>query len=129
MNHTNPVLNDFSLMSICGQILYRYNLLLTDSVKTLILYMDVIDYIQLIVTSQVKDLEVELETTKQKSKENLQQSILIERERVTQMQWDMEELRRKTFEMELKLKSKCEQVIYHFTCHAHLKIIFPHQLL
>lgn len=60
-------------------------------------------------TTKVKDLEVELETTKQKSKENLQQSILIERERVTQMQWDMEELRRKTFEMELKLKSKCEQ--------------------
>lgn len=54
---------------------------------------------------QVKDLEVELEATKQKSKENLEQAILIERERVTQMQWDMEELRRKSFEMELKLNS------------------------
>ncbi|OIS99825.1 PREDICTED: uncharacterized protein LOC109231382 [Nicotiana attenuata] len=56
-------------------------------------------------TTKVKDLEVELEATKQKSKENLEQAILIERERVTQMQWDMEELRRKSFEMELKLNS------------------------
>ncbi|GFZ16705.1 myosin heavy chain-related protein [Actinidia rufa] len=59
--------------------------------------------------TKVKDLEVELETTKQKSKNNLQQAILIERERVTQMQWDMEELRRKSFEMELKLKSQQDE--------------------
>ncbi|KAF2303810.1 hypothetical protein GH714_023536 [Hevea brasiliensis] len=57
-------------------------------------------------TTKVKDLEAELETTKQKNKENLQQAILIERERLTQMQWDMEELRRKSLEMELKLKSR-----------------------
>ncbi|MED6182485.1 hypothetical protein PIB30_028865 [Stylosanthes scabra] len=57
-------------------------------------------------TTKVKDLEVELETTKQKSKENLHQAILIERERFTQMQWDMEELRRKSLEMEMKLKSE-----------------------
>ncbi|QCE16259.1 PX domain-containing protein EREL1-like [Vigna unguiculata] len=56
--------------------------------------------------TKVKDLEVELETTKQKNKENLQQAILIERERFTQMQWDMEELRRKSMEMEMKLKSE-----------------------
>ncbi|KAF7817259.1 PX domain-containing protein EREL1 [Senna tora] len=56
--------------------------------------------------TKVKDLEGELETTKQKSKENLQQAILIERERFTQMQWDMEELRRKSLEMEMKLKSE-----------------------
>lgn len=55
-------------------------------------------------------MEGEVETNKQKSKENLQQALLIERERFTQMQWDMEELRRKSMEMELKLKS--EQVIY-----------------
>lgn len=48
---------------------------------------------------------MELEATKQKSKENLEQAILIERERVTQMQWDMEELRRKSLEMELQLNS------------------------
>ncbi|KAB2024877.1 hypothetical protein ERO13_D06G100800v2 [Gossypium hirsutum] len=54
-------------------------------------------------TTKVKDLEVELESTKQKSKENLQQAILIERERFTQMQWEMEELRQKSLEMELKL--------------------------
>ncbi|XP_022754479.1 PX domain-containing protein EREL1-like isoform X2 [Durio zibethinus] len=53
--------------------------------------------------TKVKDLEVELESTKQKSKENLQQAILIERERFTQMQWEMEELRRKSLELELKL--------------------------
>lgn len=49
---------------------------------------------------------MELETTKQKSKENLEQAILAERERFTQMQWDMEELRQRSYEMELKLKSK-----------------------
>ncbi|KAI3442165.1 PX domain-containing protein [Psidium guajava] len=56
--------------------------------------------------TKVKDLEVELDTTKQKSKENLEQAILAERERLTQMQWDMEELRQRSYEMELKLKSK-----------------------
>ncbi|URE40496.1 PX [Musa troglodytarum] len=55
-------------------------------------------------TTKVKDLEVELEATEQKGKENLQQAIFIERERVTQMQWDMDELRRKCSEMESKLK-------------------------
>ncbi|XP_051148892.1 PX domain-containing protein EREL2-like isoform X2 [Andrographis paniculata] len=53
-------------------------------------------------TTKVKDLEVELETTKQKSKENLEQALLTERERVTQMQWDMEELKQRAMEMELK---------------------------
>ena len=43
---------------------------------------------------QVKDLEVELETTKEKSKENLQHALSLEKERITKMQWDMEELRR-----------------------------------
>ncbi|KAM3218150.1 PX domain-containing protein EREL2 isoform X1 [Capsicum annuum] len=57
-------------------------------------------------TTKVKDLVVELEATKQKSEENLEQTILIERERVTQMQWDMEELRQKSLEMELKLNSQ-----------------------
>ena len=49
---------------------------------------------------------MELESTKLKSKENLQQAILIERERFTQTQWEMEELRRKSLEMELKLNPK-----------------------
>ncbi|KAL8162027.1 hypothetical protein V2J09_013516 [Rumex salicifolius] len=57
-------------------------------------------------TTRVKDLEVELDTTKQKSKENLQQALSIEKERVTKMQWDMEELRRKSVEMEWSLKSQ-----------------------
>ncbi|XP_058110695.1 PX domain-containing protein EREL1-like isoform X3 [Magnolia sinica] len=62
-------------------------------------------------TTKVKDLDVELDSTKQKSKENLQQAILIERERVTQMQWDMEELRRKYLEMESKLKFEQDEKI------------------
>jgi hypothetical protein len=53
---------------------------------------------------QVKDLEVELEATKQKGRDTLQQAILAERERITQMQWDMDELRRKYSEMESNLK-------------------------
>lgn len=55
---------------------------------------------------QVNDLEGELETTKQRSKENLEQAIMTERERFTQMQWDMQELRQKSYEMEMKLKSR-----------------------
>ncbi|CAA7046812.1 unnamed protein product [Microthlaspi erraticum] len=55
---------------------------------------------------KVNDLEGELETTKQRSKENLEQAIMTERERITQMQWDMEELRQKSYEMEMKLKSR-----------------------
>lgn len=67
-------------------------------------------------------MEGELETTKQKSKENLQQALLMERERNTQMQWDMEELRRKSMEMELKLKSK--QVIYLSTTLVYFNLYF-----
>ncbi|XP_042007267.1 PX domain-containing protein EREL2-like isoform X1 [Salvia splendens] len=59
--------------------------------------------------TKVKDLEVELEITKQKSKGNLEQAILIERERVTQMQWDMEELRQRSMELESKLYSQQDQ--------------------
>ncbi|PKU74445.1 PX domain-containing protein EREL1 isoform X1 [Dendrobium catenatum] len=57
-------------------------------------------------TTKVKDLEVELEDTKQRNKENLQQAILLERERFTQTQWDMDELQRKYLELESKFKSK-----------------------
>ena len=62
---------------------------------------------------QVKDLEVELETTRENCDENMQQAILLERERFTQMQWDMEELRKQCLEIELKLKT--EQVFF-FLC-------------
>nr|GEU30370.1 hypothetical protein [Tanacetum cinerariifolium] len=51
------------------------------------------------------DTHEELETTKWKSRENLQQAIL-ERERLTQMQCDMDELQRKLLDMELKLESQ-----------------------
>lgn len=54
--------------------------------------------------TKVKDLEVELETTQLNCRENMQQAVLTEKERFTQMQWDMEELRRKCLETEMKLK-------------------------
>uniref|UniRef100_A0A0E0LDW3 PX domain-containing protein n=1 Tax=Oryza punctata TaxID=4537 RepID=A0A0E0LDW3_ORYPU len=53
---------------------------------------------------KVKDLEVELEATKQKDKEILQQAVLTEREKITQLQWDKDELSRKYSEMESNLK-------------------------
>ncbi|CAK7356947.1 unnamed protein product [Dovyalis caffra] len=55
-------------------------------------------------TTKVKDLEVDLETTRNNCKENMQQAVLIEKERFTQTQWDVEELRRQCLELELKLK-------------------------
>ncbi|PKA59184.1 hypothetical protein AXF42_Ash001277 [Apostasia shenzhenica] len=55
-------------------------------------------------STKVKDLELELEVTKQRSKENLQQAILLERERFTQTQWEMDELRRKHMDLEAKLE-------------------------
>ncbi|KAG2371003.1 PX domain-containing protein [Vigna angularis] len=54
--------------------------------------------------TKVKDLEVELETTRLNCQENMQQAVLAEKERFTQMQWDIEELRRKCMETEMKLK-------------------------
>ncbi|KAM7277464.1 hypothetical protein ACFE04_019330 [Oxalis oulophora] len=61
--------------------------------------------------TRVKDLEVELETTKLKGRENLEQAIMLERERCTQMQWEMEELRRKSLETELQLKSQQDEKV------------------
>lgn len=55
---------------------------------------------------QVKDLETELESKKQIDRENVEQAISVERERFTQMQWDMEELRRKCVEMEFRFKAE-----------------------
>lgn len=83
----------------------------------------------LISYAQVKDLEVELETTKQRSKENLQQAILVERERYTQMQWDMEELRRKSFEMELKLNSHQVTCLCIFTYYVFFSIRYSDDLI
>ncbi|MBA0695794.1 hypothetical protein Goari_002393, partial [Gossypium aridum] len=63
---------------------------------------------QFLVT-KVKDLEVELETTRENCDENMQQAVLLERERFTQMQWDMELLRKQCLEMELKLKKEQDE--------------------
>ncbi|XP_059456234.1 PX domain-containing protein EREX isoform X3 [Corylus avellana] len=62
-------------------------------------------------TTKVKDLEVELETTRQNCKDNMEQAVLTERERFTQMQWDMEELRSKCLELELNLKSEQDEKV------------------
>ncbi|XP_016649498.1 PREDICTED: uncharacterized protein LOC103328102 isoform X2 [Prunus mume] len=63
-------------------------------------------------TTKVKDLEVELETTRENCKENMQQTVLTEKERFTQMQWDMEELRRKCLDLELQLKSEQDAKVH-----------------
>lgn len=55
-------------------------------------------------------MEVDLETTRQNCKENMQQTVLTEKERFTQMQWDMEELHRRCLDLESQLKS--EQVLF-----------------
>lgn len=60
-------------------------------------------------STKVKDLEVELETTKENSKENLQQAVSSEKERFNQMQWDIEELRKTCLELELKLKAEQDE--------------------
>ncbi|XP_024970077.1 PX domain-containing protein EREX-like isoform X1 [Cynara cardunculus var. scolymus] len=63
-------------------------------------------------TTKVKELEMELETRSQSSKENAQQAISTERERSTHLQWDMEELRRKCMEFELKLTTEQDARAY-----------------
>ncbi|KDP37061.1 hypothetical protein JCGZ_06117 [Jatropha curcas] len=63
-------------------------------------------------TTKVKDLEVDLETTRNNCKENMQQAVLNEKERFTQMQWDVEELRRQCLELELKLKSEQDKRVH-----------------
>ncbi|KAL0342119.1 UNVERIFIED_CONTAM: PX domain-containing protein EREX [Sesamum calycinum] len=60
-------------------------------------------------TTKVKDLETELESTKKSDKENLEQALSIERERCSQMQCDVEELRRKCMEMEFRLKAELDE--------------------
>ncbi|KAK5794465.1 hypothetical protein PVK06_035693 [Gossypium arboreum] len=55
--------------------------------------------------TKVKDLEVELETAREYCDKNMQQAVLFERERFTQIQWDMELVWKQCLEMELKLKN------------------------
>ncbi|KAF5453248.1 hypothetical protein F2P56_028163 [Juglans regia] len=62
-------------------------------------------------TTKVKDLEVESEITRQNCKDNMQQAVLTEKEKLTQMQWDMEELHAKCLEMELKLKLEQDEKV------------------
>lgn len=50
----------------------------------------------------------------------MQQAVLNERERFTQMQWDMEELRNKCMEMELKLKSA---QVFSVPCIRHITML------
>ncbi|KAJ0076163.1 hypothetical protein Patl1_34565 [Pistacia atlantica] len=57
-----------------------------------------------LLADSVKDLEVELETTRDNCKENMQQATLIEKEKFTQMQWDLDELQKKCMATEQKLE-------------------------
>ncbi|XP_051147694.1 PX domain-containing protein EREL2-like isoform X2 [Andrographis paniculata] len=60
-------------------------------------------------TIKINDLETELESTKKSVEENLERAMSAEEERITQMQCDMEELRKRCIEMELRLKSKQDE--------------------
>lgn len=63
--------------------------------------------------TKVKDLEMEVETRSQSSKEKMQQAISTERERCTHLQLEnMEELRRKCMELELKLTTEQDARAY-----------------
>eukprot|EP00252_Welwitschia_mirabilis_P015731 TRINITY_DN3484_c0_g1_i1.p1 TRINITY_DN3484_c0_g1~~TRINITY_DN3484_c0_g1_i1.p1 ORF type:complete len:752 (-),score=173.46 TRINITY_DN3484_c0_g1_i1:246-2441(-) len=55
---------------------------------------------------KVKDLESELENTQIKSKEILQQAVMLERDQVTQLKWDLEDTRRNALEMEESYKKE-----------------------
>ncbi|KAG6426049.1 hypothetical protein SASPL_110263 [Salvia splendens] len=61
---------------------------------------------------KVKDLETELESSKQIGKETLEQALFIERERFTQLQWDMQELGREFMEMEFRLKAEQDEKVH-----------------
>lgn len=54
---------------------------------------------------QVKNLEVELETTKKNGNKNLHQ-VIPNGDKFTQTQWDADDFKRKFMELELKLKSE-----------------------
>ncbi|XP_023642716.1 PX domain-containing protein EREX [Capsella rubella] len=56
-------------------------------------------------STKVKDLEVELETTRESCKQGMEKTVLDEKERFTQIQWDMEELRKQCMDMESFLNS------------------------
>ncbi|KAL9267960.1 PX domain-containing protein [Drosera capensis] len=58
---------------------------------------------------KVKDLETELEIARETNKESLKNAVSSERERYTQMQWDMEELRKRCLESELRLKNEQDE--------------------
>ncbi|KAI4381973.1 hypothetical protein MLD38_007988 [Melastoma candidum] len=60
-------------------------------------------------TTKVKDLEAEFETTRYSCKENAIQSTFIEKEKFTKMQWDVEEHRKKCLETEIKFKSEQDE--------------------
>ena len=50
----------------------------------------------------------------------MQQAILLERERITQMQWELDELQRKRLEMEPRLYSEQVCTVQDFYFYGHL---------
>lgn len=75
-------------------------------------------------------MEVELETTQLNCRENMQQAVLTEKERFTQMQWDMEELRRNCLETEMKLKFEevCLCLISSINISFHILVAYSEKL-
>ncbi|KAK5770238.1 hypothetical protein PVK06_046388 [Gossypium arboreum] len=59
--------------------------------------------------TKVKDLEVELKTNREYCDENMQQAVLIEREKFTQIQWNIELVWKQCLEMEVKLKNEQDE--------------------
>ncbi|XP_019170279.1 PREDICTED: uncharacterized protein LOC109165797 isoform X2 [Ipomoea nil] len=57
-------------------------------------------------STKVKDLETEAESAEQSSEGNMQQPVLTEKEQLTKMLGDMDELRRKCLETEASLKAE-----------------------
>ncbi|KAL3691953.1 hypothetical protein R1sor_005604 [Riccia sorocarpa] len=59
-------------------------------------------------TTKVRDLEADLDNTRRKSREVLQQAVSLERDRVTSLQWELEESRQNIMNLEESSQSEKE---------------------
>uniref|UniRef100_A0A2P2JYI3 Uncharacterized protein n=1 Tax=Rhizophora mucronata TaxID=61149 RepID=A0A2P2JYI3_RHIMU len=105
---TLPVEQRHKLSRVLNTIRQRLNTAKTD-MEDLIARLNQEIAVRQFLTTKVKDLEVDLETTRTNCKENMQQAVTTERERFTQMQWDVGDLQRKCLEMELKLNHEQDE--------------------
>ncbi|GAB2230906.1 hypothetical protein Droror1_Dr00015203 [Drosera rotundifolia] len=63
---------------------------------------------------ELKDLKTELKIARETDKESLKNGVSSEREHYTQIQWDMEELRKRCLELELRLKDEQDEEYFYF---------------